>query len=240
MEQGKFAYRQNLEAARKALLDSESVSRVPDAFQQVQVQKEGLMRPRAQPKAEQGGLAQGLGMSLMESFQAKEQAVADAEKARAAPTATEMGVSGPDASGRPTARGTDDIYDGLVARGLPKHVAKGFVLNFQDESGMDSGINEANPLVKGSRGGFGLYQLTGPRRVEYEDFAASKGVAPSDVNAQLDFLMMELNNKEKSAGDAIMATNNAGEAAAAIVNRFLRPSKEYRDKRANKYLNSNI
>ena len=105
---------------------------------------------------------------------------------------------------------------------------------------MDSGINEANPLVKGSRGGFGLYQLTGPRRVEYEDFAASKGVAPSNVDAQLDFLVMELNNKEKSAGDAIMATNNAGEAAAAIVNKFLRPSKQYRENRANKYLNSNI
>tara|TARA_R110000796_G_scaffold234928_2_gene353856 strand:- start:3427 stop:4149 length:723 start_codon:yes stop_codon:yes gene_type:complete len=240
MEQGKFAYQQNLEAARKALLDRGSRSQVPDASQQVVAQKEGLMRPRAQPKSEASGLAQGMGMALMESFQAKEEALASPEKARTAPTATGMGGSGPDTSERPTARGTDDIYDGLVARGLPKHVAKGFVLNFQDESGMDSGINEANPLVKGSRGGFGLYQLTGPRRVEYEDFAASKGVAPSDVNAQLDFLMMELNNKEKSAGDAIMATNNAGEAAAAIVNRFLRPSKQYRDERANRYLNSNI
>tara|TARA_R110000737_G_scaffold64473_7_gene92223 strand:- start:3837 stop:4559 length:723 start_codon:yes stop_codon:yes gene_type:complete len=240
MEQGKFAYQQNLEAARKALLDRGSRSQVPDASQQVVAQKEGLMRPRAQPKPEASGLAQGMGMALMESFQSKEEDLADAEKARAAPTATQMGGSGPDASGRPTARGTDDIYDGLVARGLPKHVAKGFVLNFQDESGMDSGINEANPLVKGSRGGFGLYQLTGPRRVEYEDFAASKGVAPSNVDAQLDFLVMELNNKEKSAGDAIMATNNAGEAAAAIVNKFLRPSKQYRENRANKYLNSNI
>ncbi len=46
-----------------------------------------------------------------------------------------------------------------------------FVMNFKDESGLDPGINEANPIVPGSRGGYGLYQLTGPRRKAYEAFA---------------------------------------------------------------------
>jgi spore germination cell wall hydrolase CwlJ-like protein len=104
MEQGKFAYQQNLEAARKALLDRGSRSQVPDASQQVVAQKEGLMRPRAQPKPEASGLAQGMGMALMESFQAKEEALASPEKARTAPTATGMGGSGPDTSGRPLKR----------------------------------------------------------------------------------------------------------------------------------------
>jgi spore germination cell wall hydrolase CwlJ-like protein len=104
MEQGKFAYQQNLEAARKALLDRETKARIPDAAQQVEVQKEGLMRPRAQPKPAGGGMAQGMGMALMESFQAKEQAVADAQEARTRLTSSEVGDSGLDTSGRPAAR----------------------------------------------------------------------------------------------------------------------------------------
>ena len=58
----------------------------------------------------------------------------------------------------------------LMERGLPQHVAEAFAMNMQDESGFDPGINEINPTVKGSRG-YGLYQLTGPRRRAYETFA---------------------------------------------------------------------
>ena len=146
----------------------------------------------------------------------------------------------PFTSRRPKKRSGDEIYKGLVERGMPEHIAKGFVINFRDESGLDSGINERNPLVKGSRGGFGLYQLTGPRRVEYEKFAEERGVSPSNVDAQLDFLMLELNTKEKAAAEKIYNTSTSGEAAAAIVNDFLRPKKEYRDKRAKRYLSQSL
>jgi len=130
----------------------------------------------------------------------------------------------------------EELRQGLVDRGLEPHVAAGFVMNFKDESGLDSGINELVPLVPGSRGGFGLYQLTGPRRVEYETFADSRGVPYSDTDAQLDFLMMELEGSESSAAGKIFATSTAGEAGAAIVNHFLRPSPEYRRSRASRYL----
>jgi spore germination cell wall hydrolase CwlJ-like protein len=162
MEQGKFAYRQNLEAARKALLDSESASRVPDASQQVQVQKEGLMRPRAQPKPEMGGTAKGMGMALMESFQAKEEALADAEKARAAPTATEMGSSGPEASGRPAARpGSStprDMSDAEIlaltlqaeagGEGFDGMLAAGSVIMNRADSGNYGGNNVRDVIMK--------------------------------------------------------------------------------------------
>jgi len=127
------------------------------------------------------------------------------------------------------------IRQGLIDRGLPEHVADGFLVNFQDESGLNPGINEAKPLVPGSRGGFGLYQLTGPRRTAYESFAAQKGVDPSDVNAQLDFLKYELEGPEKAAGQSIMATGDTASAAQAIVNNFLRPSQENRDRRSAAY-----
>ena len=102
------------------------------------------------------------------------------------------------AGGSPTAPAATGVADpstikqGLVARGLPEHVADGFMMNFQDESGFNPGINEKNPTVAGSRGGFGLAQWTGPRRRAYESFAAQRGVDPADTDAQLDFLMTEL------------------------------------------------
>lgn len=127
------------------------------------------------------------------------------------------------------------IKQGLEARGLPSHVADAFVMNFQDESGLNPGINERNPTVPGSRGGFGLYQLTGPRRVAYEQFAAQRGVAPSDTDAQLDFLMTELQGPEARAAKSILSAPDTGSAAQAIVNDFLRPAESHRASRAAKY-----
>lgn len=127
------------------------------------------------------------------------------------------------------------IRQGLINRGLPDHVADAFLMNFQDESGLNPGVNEAEPLVPGSRGGYGLYQLTGPRRTAYEAYAAQQGVDPSNIDAQLDFMMSELAGPEANAYQAIMAAPDAGSAAAAIVNDFLRPAEEHRARRAAAY-----
>lgn len=135
----------------------------------------------------------------------------------------------------PTGGNAQAIRQGLIDRGLPEHVADGFIMNFQDESGMNPGINEKNPIVPGSRGGFGLYQLTGPRRVAYEKFAASRGVDPSNVDAQLDFLMTELQGPESRAAKSIFSAKDAGSAAAAIVSDFLRPAEEHRARRVAEY-----
>lgn len=137
------------------------------------------------------------------------------------------------------------IRSGLVSRGLPEHVADGFLVNFKDESGLDPGINEKAPLVAGSRGGFGLYQLTGPRRTAYESFASSRGVDPSDIDTQLDFMVGELglgNRKdmpgfgsESRAARSILSASDTSSAAQAIVNNFLRPAPEHRASRTRRY-----
>lgn len=129
----------------------------------------------------------------------------------------------------------DYIRQGMIERGIPGHIADGFMMNFMDESGLNPGINEISPTVPGSRGGFGLYQLTGPRRVAYENFAAERGVDPSNVDAQLDWLMYELQGPESAAANAIFAAPDAGSAGAAIVNEFLRPAAEHRTSRASRY-----
>ena len=69
--------------------------------------------------------------------------------------------------------GGDAVRAGLIARGLPEHIADGFVMNFQDESGLRTDINEQSPIVPGSRGGYGLAQWTGPRRNQLEAFASA-------------------------------------------------------------------
>lgn len=127
------------------------------------------------------------------------------------------------------------VYNGLIQRGLPPHVASAFVLNFKDESGLNPGINEIAPLVPGSRGGYGLYQLTGPRRRAYEAYASERGVPLDSVDAQLDFMMMELQGPEARAREKIFAAQNTGDAAAAVVNYFLRPAESHRAKREARY-----
>lgn len=127
------------------------------------------------------------------------------------------------------------IRAGLLQRGLPEHVADGFIMNFRDESGLDPAINEKSPMVPGSRGGYGLAQWTGPRRVALENFAASSGRQVSDPNVQLDFLMTELQGPEAKAAQSIMGAPDASTAAQAIARDFLRPAQANLDRRLAEY-----
>ena len=153
------------------------------------------------------------------------------------PTQTDEGLmlasqSAPNLPSSPTA---DQIKVGLLSRGLPEHVADAFLMNFQDESNLNPAAQEINPQVQGSRGGFGLYQLTGPRRKAYEEFVAARGVDPSDVNSQLDFLVSELQGPEARAGKKILNAPDTNTAAQAILKDFLRPSKKNQSRRAATY-----
>jgi hypothetical protein len=116
-----------------------------------------------------------------------------------------------------------EIIAGLVARGIPLHIAQGMVANMKAESNLQTGINEINPVVPGSRGGFGLNQWTGPRRVAYEQFAAQRGAPLDDLQTQLDFTMFELQGPEKAAFTALQGATNPFEAAQIYSDQFLRP-----------------
>lgn len=124
-----------------------------------------------------------------------------------------------------------EIVYGLEARGIPSHIAVGIVSRMAAESRLDPGINEAAPVVPGSRGGYGLNQWTGPRRRQYEQFAANRGVRFDDLDAQLDFTVWELANTEKAAGDALLRAQTPEEAARIYMERFLRPGIPHRDMR---------
>ena len=118
---------------------------------------------------------------------------------------------------------------------LPDYVADAALLNFQDESGLNPGINEAKPLVAGSRGGYGLYQLTGPRRVAFEQAAAADGAALDDPLYQARYFKRELLGPEKGAAAKILAAKDTGSAASAIATHFLRPAKQHLQRRVAAY-----
>ena len=125
------------------------------------------------------------------------------------------------------------VYKGLLDRGIPEHIAQGFMMNFQDESGFNVAVTEATPNAQGTRGK-GLYQLTGDRRAAFE---ARYGNDYS-IDNQLDFMVSELGGKESAAWKAIQNTKTAGEAGAAIVSKFLRPAEKHRAARSAAYLGS--
>ena len=125
----------------------------------------------------------------------------------------------------------EQIIQGLVARGLPLHVAQGVTANMIAESNLDTGINEINPIVPGSRGGFGLNQWTGPRRRAIEAAARERGVPVDDLDFQLDFTMEELRGPERRAFDRLMRAETAEDAARSYSNYFLRPGIPHLDAR---------
>lgn len=117
-----------------------------------------------------------------------------------------------------------NVMQGLLARGFPQHVAEGIANEINRESGFDPTINEINPTVPGSRGGFGLFQHTGPRRVELEAFAQAGGIPVGTNDAQLDFFQQELDTTETRTRDALAQTTTAEEAADVFKRLFLRPA----------------
>lgn len=123
------------------------------------------------------------------------------------------------------------ILAGLVQRGVPLPVAQGIVANMVAESGLNPDINEIAPLVPGSRGGYGLNQWTGPRRRQFEAYAAERGVPASDLDTQLDFTLWELQNTERRAWDALQGVNDPITAARIYSEQFLRPGIPNMDKR---------
>ena len=130
------------------------------------------------------------------------------------------------------------ILSGLRQRGMPDHIARGFVMNFQDESGLDPGIEEKEFNVHGTKG-FGIAQWTGERRVALVSYANQHGKPVADLDTQMDFLMQELSGPESAAWEAIKGARTSGEAGEAVVRKFLRPAKEHEDSRAARYLRDN-
>lgn len=81
----------------------------------------------------------------------------------------------------------EKVWFTLRGAGYSEYAVAGVMGNIYAESEFDS-----NLIEKGNGIGFGLCQWSYGRRTQYEKYAKSKGVSPSDVDTQIEFLLAEI------------------------------------------------
>ncbi len=84
------------------------------------------------------------------------------------------------------------IYDAAAIVGNAGHECNGF-----------KSLQEIKPTVAGSRGGYGWFQWTGKRRVDFEEFCKKKNLQPQSDAANYGYLLVELRGAYKYALAAI-------------------------------------
>lgn len=99
--------------------------------------------------------------------------------------------------------------------GLTQAQAAGIVGNLGAESGLQ-GINEKNPTVIGSLGGFGWAQWTGPRRTAFNTYVQNNNLDPTSSDANYGFLRQELSTDYASSITKIKQTSTVADATASF------------------------
>ncbi|SFZ85985.1 hypothetical protein SAMN02983003_3157 [Devosia enhydra] len=94
-------------------------------------------------------------------------------------------------------------------------------------------LQEITPVVKGSRGGWGWMQWTGPRRREFEAYCKRNKLDPSSDQANYSWLFIELNSTEKRAIGATVAASGLEEKVVAFEKSFLRAGIKHYPSRQN-------
>jgi hypothetical protein len=84
-------------------------------------------------------------------------------------------------------------------------------------------LQEIKPVVKGSRGGYGWFQWTGPRRRAFEAWCSAHKLDPASDEANYGFLCFELGGTEAAALKALRATSTLSAATQAVCEKFERP-----------------
>lgn len=108
--------------------------------------------------------------------------------------------------------------------GITPAQAAGIIGQLGHESSGLQAINERNPVVPGSRGGFGWAQWTGPRRVAFESWARQNGLPVTSPEANYRFLVHELKNTPEGAVlGRLRGAPDAITAGRIFTDDFLRP-----------------
>ena len=131
-----------------------------------------------------------------------------------------------------TTRAAGDVFAAGCARlgprlmrdlGLTDLQAAGLLGNLGHESAGFRQLQEVTPAVAGSRGGWGLAQWTGTRRVAMEAWCRARGLDPADPEANYGYLCAELRTTEAAALEALRGAATLEAATAAVCHRFERP-----------------
>ena len=95
--------------------------------------------------------------------------------------------------------------------------------NLGTETGGFTALQEKNPVVKGSRGGYGWMQWTGPRRKKYESWTKSKGLNASDDETNYLYLVHETLTDEWKSLAQLRKTTTLEAATETFCKLNLRP-----------------
>lgn len=104
------------------------------------------------------------------------------------------------------------LMDKLIERGIKPHEAAAIVGHMGAESELNPSAFNGNDL--GSQSG-GLGQWRGDRLTALKNYAKSKNMAWTNVDLQADYLIHELQNKEKDTFKLLQSTTNPSEASKA-------------------------
>lgn len=102
-------------------------------------------------------------------------------------------------------------------RALRVEDAAAIVGNLAHECAGFETLQEISPTVKGSKGGYGWPQWTGPRRRAYEAYCKRAGQNPASDAANYAYLWIELSGIEGSEGKAIGKTVSAATLQAKVI-----------------------
>lgn len=95
--------------------------------------------------------------------------------------------------------------------------------NLGTETGGFTALQEKNPTVKGSRGGYGWMQWTGPRRKKYESWVKEKGLDISSDETNYLYLVHETLTDEWKSIQQVRKTTTLETATETFCKLNLRP-----------------
>lgn len=115
--------------------------------------------------------------------------------------------------------------------GLGFDDAAAIVGNLGHESAGFKALQEIEPTVKGSRGGYGWAQWTGPRRRLYEAYCKRNNLNPASDEANYAFLYVELTGTHKAAIPALRAARSLRDKVVAFEKKYERAGVKHYDSR---------
>lgn len=84
-------------------------------------------------------------------------------------------------------------------------------------------MQELKPLVKGSKGGYGWLQWTGPRRKKYEAFCKTHNILPADDESNYRYFIHETLTDEWKSVQQLRKTTTIDAATETFMKLNLRP-----------------
>jgi len=109
--------------------------------------------------------------------------------------------------------------------GLEDFQAAAIVGNLDQETGGFKFMQELDPTVKGSKGGYGFAQWTGPRRKAFEAWSSQNNLDVNSYDANFGFMVHEIQNNDYfiKVMEKLSKTKNIDEATEVFSDGYLKP-----------------